>query len=295
MKSAMIRLSSASVVTALLLVPTGARAGVPVTCDSFDDGVIDSSWMVLSSDPAIIAPVEQNGHLEFPAAPSGVVGAFAGVASLWTLNAFQDFRVRVDYTLNAPPVGEVGLSFAVVFEGDLRNGILTNGVTMDIGREGGDPFSCIALFINGGEDEVCEFPVVGTTMYMWYDATNDVLRTSYVQFDDPDAPAFENLRMRSDTDRVNLYLGAFTGQNAPAVSGSDLYFDDLCVEEGVIIAPPGETPEDINGDGVVDVLDLLQIILNWGDCDPGPCPADVTGDGTVNVADLVAAIVAWDG
>ncbi len=51
------------------------------------------------------------------------------------------------------------------------------------------------------------------------------------------------------------------------------------------------TPEDINGDGVVDVLDLLAVLSAWGDC-PG-CEEDVNGDGVVDVLDLLAVLGAW--
>lgn len=47
---------------------------------------------------------------------------------------------------------------------------------------------------------------------------------------------------------------------------------------------------DINGDGVVDVADLVEVILAWGAC---ACPADVNGDGIVDVSDLVEVIIAW--
>ena len=54
-------------------------------------------------------------------------------------------------------------------------------------------------------------------------------------------------------------------------------------------------PADINGDGVVNVDDLLAVINSWGVC-PG-CPADIApprgGDGVVNVDDLLAVINAW--
>jgi hypothetical protein len=53
----------------------------------------------------------------------------------------------------------------------------------------------------------------------------------------------------------------------------------------------GALPEDIDGDGHVNVSDLVQVILNWGPC-PG-CPADVDGSGVVDVNDLVAVILAW--
>ncbi len=43
-------------------------------------------------------------------------------------------------------------------------------------------------------------------------------------------------------------------------------------------------PADITADGVVNVLDLIQLLLAFGD--PGG-PADINGDGTVNVIDLI--------
>lgn len=58
---------------------------------------------------------------------------------------------------------------------------------------------------------------------------------------------------------------------------------------------------DINGDGRVDVNDLLNVISHWGPCPPLPlaCPADIApigpprGDGAVNVNDLLLVISHW--
>ena len=47
---------------------------------------------------------------------------------------------------------------------------------------------------------------------------------------------------------------------------------------------------DINGDGVVGVNDLLDVVGAWGNAGG---PADVNGDGIVNVADLLAVVDAW--
>lgn len=54
---------------------------------------------------------------------------------------------------------------------------------------------------------------------------------------------------------------------------------------------------DTNGDGHVDVIDLLAVINQWGACgscnadvDPGPCGF---GDGIVNVQDLLMVIENW--
>ena len=52
----------------------------------------------------------------------------------------------------------------------------------------------------------------------------------------------------------------------------------------------GGCPEDVNGDGTIDVLDLLAILAAWGN--PGG-PEDVNGDGAVDVLDLLAVLAAW--
>jgi hypothetical protein len=54
-------------------------------------------------------------------------------------------------------------------------------------------------------------------------------------------------------------------------------------------------PADINGDGLVNVVDLLAVISAWGLCPapPAPCGADANGDGAVNVADLLTVIKNW--
>ena len=49
---------------------------------------------------------------------------------------------------------------------------------------------------------------------------------------------------------------------------------------------------DDNGDGNVNVTDLLALLANWGAC-PSPCPGDVNKDGQVNVTDLLALLAAW--
>ena len=48
---------------------------------------------------------------------------------------------------------------------------------------------------------------------------------------------------------------------------------------------------DTNGDGQVNVTDLLQVILDWGM--GAGAAGDVNADGTVNVSDLVQVVLAW--
>lgn len=52
---------------------------------------------------------------------------------------------------------------------------------------------------------------------------------------------------------------------------------------------------DLNGDGSVDVSDLLLLFAAWGACPklPASCPADLNGDGAVDVSDLLILFANW--
>jgi hypothetical protein len=52
------------------------------------------------------------------------------------------------------------------------------------------------------------------------------------------------------------------------------------------VAPPG-------GDGVVDVLDFLAVVGDWGL--PGPRPTDIDGSGTVGMGDVLILLAEWTG
>jgi hypothetical protein len=50
-------------------------------------------------------------------------------------------------------------------------------------------------------------------------------------------------------------------------------------------------PWDLNGDGVVNVLDLILLVQSFGPCDdPDDCPEDFDGDGFVGILDLLALL-----
>jgi len=73
--------------------------------------------------------------------------------------------------------------------------------------------------------------------------------------------------------------------------------DDVCPEDPfcnsgaayVFEESSASCPADITGDGVVDVLDLLEVLAQWG----GTGSADITGDGVVDVLDLLEVLAAW--
>ena len=57
---------------------------------------------------------------------------------------------------------------------------------------------------------------------------------------------------------------------------------------------PPPCPEDINGDGVINVLDLIDLLLCFGQpAVPGCVAEDVNSDGTVNVLDLIDLLLAF--
>ncbi len=64
----------------------------------------------------------------------------------------------------------------------------------------------------------------------------------------------------------------------------------LC--SGLSVAGAGEVPcpADLNGDGVVDPIDLATLLGSWGAC-PG-CPTDLNGDGVVDPIDLATLLAA---
>ncbi len=53
---------------------------------------------------------------------------------------------------------------------------------------------------------------------------------------------------------------------------------------------PELCPWDINGDGVVNIVDLIALLGAWG---PGGGPADFDGDGDVDIVDLIKLLANW--
>ena len=48
---------------------------------------------------------------------------------------------------------------------------------------------------------------------------------------------------------------------------------------------------DANGDGIVNILDIVAVLAVWGPCEG--CVEDLNGDDVVNVLDLLEVIGAW--
>ena len=91
---------------------------------------------------------------------------------------------------------------------------------------------------------------------------------------------------------LEVAVGAELRTNGYIIYTSNLDNQGVIIGEDdiIIINPP--VLGDLNGDGLVNVLDLLVIVADWGDCN-GECPSDLNGDATVNVLDLLIVIANW--
>jgi hypothetical protein len=95
----------------------------------------------------------------------------------------------------------------------------------------------------------------------------------------------------------SLFLHVATGINSAGQIvgkfGSFASGEPLSPGRVFVLTPvPGSNPADVNGDGEVNIDDLLAVINAWGPCAP-PCAADVDGNGVVNIDDLLAVINNW--
>ena len=92
--------------------------------------------------------------------------------------------------------------------------------------------------------------------------------------------------------------------DALPVGSVDIGFEKLCPDAARSLNEAAATvaafrptmiplcPADTDGNGEINVDDLVAVITGWGPC-PVTCPADVTGDDVVGVDDLVAVVEGW--
>jgi hypothetical protein len=88
------------------------------------------------------------------------------------------------------------------------------------------------------------------------------------------------------TDQVRV---RFIVDDSPNDSLVEALIDDFMITE--LYCEEAEIPGDFNGDGVVDVEDLLSLLAAWGPCEG--CPQDIDGSGVVDVEDLLALLANW--
>jgi hypothetical protein len=89
------------------------------------------------------------------------------------------------------------------------------------------------------------------------------------------------------------WLGVDSNDNIVGLSsggGTPQGFEESDMSESSDCGDP-TVPGDVNGDGIVDVTDLLAVMDLWGPC--SGCNADLNGDGIVDTVDLLEVVGNW--
>lgn len=119
----------------------------------------------------------------------------------------------------------------------------------------------------------------------------------------PAQPVTIALRIDAEESGTSIFPGGNpNGETAPTYIASEecgmttyttmtsIAFPDAMVVMMVFTGSGGACPADINGDGVIDITDMMAVLSNWGN---NPGPADVNGDGVVDIVDMLAVLGAW--
>ncbi len=118
--------------------------------------------------------------------------------------------------------------------------------------------------------------------------------------DDPCAVHDVNQDGKVDMADFDLFLVAYEGEIEDCDGNGISDFEEI-LNGAADQEPINGVPDfcelcqaDVNGTGVVDVLDLVAVIVSWGQCPVmGSCDGDIDGNGMVDVLDLVKVIVNW--
>ena len=94
---------------------------------------------------------------------------------------------------------------------------------------------------------------------------------------------------------MSAHFGVGNAESSGSVTvewpnGAVTHLADVATDQTITVSAP--RPSDLNGDGVVDLLDVLLLRARWGACPeaPEPCLADLNRDGVVDIRDLLALL-----
>ena len=153
----------------------------------------------------------------------------------------------------------------------------------------GEKFKLYATLKNQGRGEST------ATRVRYYRSTDEVISTEDKQLGSANR----------DPLAANATIRRYLNVTAPTTPGT--YYYGVCVDSvtdesdtanncsmavSVTVTAPPMVAEDVNGDGVVDVKDLVYVAERYGET--GTTTADVNGDGVVNIDDLILVAAALD-
>jgi hypothetical protein len=126
--------------------------------------------------------------------------------------------------------------------------------------------------------------VAGNTLPGWPQSVTGQLRSSALVMDADGAP--EIYIGTTDGWIQRFIMPNATGGSAP--EWNQIFGNPR--NTNCYAPPAAPCPADVNGDLVVDVLDLLAVLAAWGATSG---PEDINGDGVVDVLDLLELLAGW--
>ena len=302
--------------------------------DDFNDNSTASTWLNFSTDESILLCLEQNGRLEFPS-PSSNPGynIFAGrVSDGWEIDMTENWAVSIRFRIEQNPatLGDSGVAFVVAFEinetyPELFTGYSLSGGIANYGS-GASPYEITRLWINETSEVGTELyrSYVESTVYIWYDAETGCISHSDVLY----APWSTTCGVNDLSNLTNARLGiiAYSFGQVPSSSGSQLWIDNFCIIDGVVVGNAAgaccvgngciqtiqascngtwlgtgtscddesescvSCTGDLTSDGLVDGADLNILLGDWGQ---STSTADINNDGLIDGADLNILLGAW--
>ncbi|MDP6890962.1 MAG: hypothetical protein QF471_06495, partial [Phycisphaerales bacterium] len=279
--------------------------------DDFEDGTPEGIWTYSASSGSAVSASESGGHIGFGS--SGTTGwdedgAF-GWSTGWALDMSQNWAISADWVAQPPlptsPGGDVGLSIAVMLDGDPEMVHYGYGVTVTVGRwwedgEGGD-YEAFLLWNNNDWKELDEDVRNDNsgTLYVWYDAVSDTLYANDGLYDmvDPHEATSFLAGFPSATEAI-VGFGAHSAGSVVSFGSSAMYGDHWCVLAGTVVGEAvgvccmgAECVQTIEQscDGA-----WLGVQADCGGCAAESCYGDVDGSGDVSVGDISALMDYWD-
>jgi hypothetical protein len=305
-------LALGAVCAALHILAAPAPAGDDPFADesvSYDQGANPAPGY---TDPqtALCSPQRFTGEGVFPAVVSPFSPPF-GIDEIVSIGAGGHLVVRFDTPVTDDPGNPYGIDLLIFG----NTGFLDDGWPLGIvGGVFGDDGGVVEVSADGTEWLLVSgvpadgmLPTAGYLDAGPYDEQPGSAPSTFTRPADPDLVLGDLLGL-DHQELVELYAGAGGG------TGVDLAAVKLPAASYVRISNPGDPattpaveidalsdvspdarPADLDGDGVVGILDFLLMLGSWGPCPESPacCRADLNGDNTVSVGDFLLLLGAW--
>ena len=277
---------------ASVVVGSAAPSGGCLLEDQFS---VDSGlWNLIATEPSLMTVSDSlNNRLDFwsPSVNNGSESTFAAaVAAEWKMDLTQDWAMQGRWHMEPPipTAGDVGVALAVIFEGDsnsfdLQRAYTLSGGIYSVPGAGLAFHETTNLWIANERYQQTSYGRIynESITYVWYDASS-----RRIYYDDE----------LYGSDAIGVWIGGMTNSNEGVIALAsysigyvasfgvgDLWIDDFCLISGNVIGLES-CPGDVDGDGYIDVNDVLGLINVW---DTADSDADFDGDGLVDADDVL--------